>query len=86
MPPGVGEVVFIYKIWRDTMITKTTEIRLRVSVEELDALRDSLEHTAQELSEELAECMDNESSTQIIEVAGRLRATQAARCKIDIQA
>jgi hypothetical protein len=68
------------------MITKTTEIRLRVSPEELEALRASLESSAHGLSDELAECMENNSSTQIFEVAGRLKATQAARCKIDIQA
>jgi len=67
------------------VVSKTTEIRLRVSPEELEALRDSLSERVHDLSEELAECIDGDSGTHIIEIAGRLRATQAAKCKIDIQ-
>lgn len=67
------------------MVTKTTEIRMRVSTEELDVLRESLEHTAQELSEELVECMEGDSPN-IAEIAARLMAVKAARCKLEIQA
>ena len=67
------------------MFAKTTEIRVRVRLEELEALQESLSKWIYDLSEALAECIDGDSGTQIIEVAGRLRATQAAKCKIDIQ-
>lgn len=63
---------------------KTVEIRL--NEEELEVLRASIDAESKSLSRKLEERMDGSSDSEIIEVAGRLRAAQAAKYKLDVQA
>jgi hypothetical protein len=66
------------------MVSKTKEIKLRVSQEELEIIRECLDKKSRDLSDELSDLADGESTSAIIEVSEKLLAARAARCKIDI--
>ena len=66
------------------MISKTTEIRLMISCQELVELKESLDQTVKDLSDELEECIEA-NSKGTVGVADKLRAAQSTRCKIKLQ-
>jgi len=77
------EVYCIRDNSEDSKMGNTVEIRL--SQEELDVLRESIDAGARSLSQELEESFNSRSDSEIIEVADKLRAAQAAKYKLDIQ-
>lgn len=64
------------------MGSKTIELRLKISEDELMELSDSLERSVKELSDELDEMTDTEDASEITD---KIRAAQSVRCKIAIQ-
>jgi hypothetical protein len=69
--------------WRIEEMGKTIEIRL--SQEELDILRKSIDSETENITRELEQNMDSSSPSEIIEAAGQLRAAQAAKFKLDVK-
>lgn len=63
---------------------KTIEIRLKISEDELMELRESLDNSVRELSDELEECVDEDSD--VTAIANKIKAAQSVRCKLAIQA
>lgn len=65
------------------MESKTTELKVTFSDEELEMIRKSLEVRVNELSEELNDSLDGNSTEEVTRLASSIRVAQAARCKID---
>jgi len=64
--------------------SKTTEIRLTFSCDELAELKEGLDQSVRDLSDELEDCIE-QHSPMATRVADRLQAAQSVRFKLAVQ-
>ena len=60
------------------------EIKLTLGEDELLELRESLDNTVIQLSDELDECMETDAAG-VTEIANKIKAAQSVKCKLAIQ-
>lgn len=66
------------------MESKTTELKVTFSEEELEMIRESLGSRVNELSDELNNSLDDQPTEEISRLVSNIRVAQAARCKLEI--